>query len=109
MLLISEIELPEGADADAFADFFRDEYIPAVHKGPTRVGQVHGLELVERTTTDTRRKFLWLVHWSGLSGGAGVHVDDEAVQKRFEELGATIKKPVIWQEVASWPAPGESP
>jgi hypothetical protein len=31
------------------------------------------------------------------------------VQKRFEELGATIKKPVIWQEVASWPAPGESP
>jgi hypothetical protein len=103
MLLISKVELPEGADAAAFGEFVRDTYIPAVHKGPTRVGQVAGLELVEGGT-DKHRTFLWLVRWSGISGGAGVHVDDEAVRQRFEEFGATIKKPVVWQEVGRWPA-----
>jgi hypothetical protein len=106
MLLVSEIELPEHADAAAFADFMRDEYVPAVRRVPTRVGQVMGVELVQRATTETTQAFLWLVRWSGVSGGHA-HVDDEAVQRKFEQFGAVIKQPVEWREVAKWPGPGD--
>jgi hypothetical protein len=105
MLLISEIELPETADVSAFADFMRDEYMPAVSTSPTRVGQVLGVELVQRATSETTQAFLWLVRWSGLSGGRA-HVDDDAVRRRFEEFGAAIKEPVEWHEVAKSPGSG---
>jgi hypothetical protein len=96
VLLMSEIELAKGVDAEAFRDFFRDEFLPAVHTGPTRVGQVQGVELLERETSDTDRSFAVLVRWSGLSPGKIVRADDAAVQARLEEM-AVIKDPVVWQ------------
>jgi hypothetical protein len=105
MLLISEIELPENADVAAFADFMRDEYMPAVRTLPTRVGQVQGVELVQRATSETTQAFLWLVRWSGLPGGRA-NVDDDVVRRKFEEFGAAIKDPVEWREVAKVPESG---
>jgi hypothetical protein len=101
VLLISEVELAEGVDADAFGDFFRNEFLPSVRTGPTRAGQVRGVELIERETSETQRVFALLVRWSGVPGG-GLHLrsEDEAVQQRFEELAPTVHEPVVWQEVA---------
>jgi hypothetical protein len=100
MVFISEIELPQGKDPAAFVEFMRDEYIPAVHKGPTRVGQVRQLELLQGNTTDTNHRFLWLVHWSGLEQGGGTRIDDEAVVRKFEGFGASMKERVTWEQVA---------
>ena len=104
MVLISEIELPENADVAAFADFMRDEYVPAVRMLPTRVGQVLGVQLLQRASGEATPSFLWLVHWSGLSGGRA-HVDDDAIRRKFEEFGAAITDPVEWREVAKSPEP----
>jgi hypothetical protein len=98
MLFISEIELPAGKDVAAFEEFMRDEYIPAIHKGPTRVGQVAEV-LLRGETSETSQRFLWLVHWSGLQQGA-VRIDDEAVVRKFEEFGTEIKQQSNWEEVA---------
>ena len=100
MLAISEIELAEGVDAEAFGDFFRDEFLPSVHMGPTRVGQVLGVELLERATSETETALALLVRWSGLSDRVRVRSDDDAVQKRFEELAPTVSEPVVWRHVA---------
>jgi hypothetical protein len=104
MLFISEIELPKKDDAEAFAEFMRAEYLPAVHTGPTRVGQVEEVELLQGQTAETSHDFLWLVHWNGLEHEkAGAHVDDEAVQRKFEEFGASMKRIGAWQEIARRP------
>jgi hypothetical protein len=107
MLLISKIELPKKQDPAAFGEFMRDEYIPAVHKGPTRAGQVEELELVQRPGTETSHSFLWLINWDGVNPGPTFlgRVDDEDVQHRFERFGASVKPHVSWQEVAKWPQP----
>jgi len=104
MLLIAEITLSNEEDAEAFADFMRDEYIPAVHKGPTRAGQVGGLELL-RSRGETDHTFLWLVRWGGLPPGPEFNpsVDDEAVREKFEAFGASMTPRVAWSEVAAWP------
>jgi hypothetical protein len=100
VLAISEIELAKGVDAEAFGDFFRDEFLPSVHMGPTRVGQVLAVELLEREASETETALAMLVRWSGLPGGVRVRADDAAVQQRFEELAPTVGDPVIWREVA---------
>jgi hypothetical protein len=100
MVFISEIELPEEKDAAAFAEFMRDEYIPAVHKGPTRVGQVRELELLQGNTTETSHRFLWLVRWSGLEQGGGTRIDDDAVVRKFEGFGARMKERLAWEQIA---------
>ena len=101
MFLVSEIELPQEQDAAAFVDFMRDEYIPAVHTGPTRVGKVDGLQLLQGNAAVTSHKFLWIVDWNGMEPGAAVdHVPDE-VSSKFDGFGASRKPHVVWQEVAS--------
>ena len=102
MLLLSDIELANGVDADAFGEFFRDEFLPSVHTGPTRVGQIQEVELLERATSETDRSFAVLVRWSGMSGGRTVRADDAAVQEKLEKL-AVIKDPVVWQVAAKLP------
>jgi hypothetical protein len=104
MLFISEIELPKEEDAAAFAEFMQNEYIPAIHKGPTRVGQVEGLELLEGDPTETSHRFLWLVRWNGLEPGHARQVDD-AVLRKFEAFSASMKEHVAWREVATWSEP----
>jgi hypothetical protein len=99
MLLITEITLPKRKNAEAFAEFMRDEYIPAVHKGPTRVGQVEDVELLQGDTTESSHAFLWLVRWNGLKQGAGARIDDEKVERKFEKFGATMEAAVAWHEV----------
>ena len=105
-MLVYEIRLPKEKDPAAFAEFMQDEYLPAVHKGPTRVGQVTELRLLRRETAAAAHRFLWLVGWSGLDNPqAGLHVDDEAVLGKFsEKFGATVKRLDGWEEVASWHA-----
>jgi hypothetical protein len=107
MLLISRIELPKKQDAAAFGEFMRDEYIPALHKGPTRVGMVQDLELLQRAGTDSSHTFLCLINWDGLNPGPTFlgRVDDEDVLQRFEGFGASVKPHVSWQEVARWSQP----
>jgi hypothetical protein len=98
MLLISQIELPKDQDREAFGAFMRDEYLPAVHTGPTRVGQVEALELVERDGEE----FLLLVHFNGPDTGKAVPTgfDDAAVPEKFDRFGARIAHQVAWNEVA---------
>jgi hypothetical protein len=115
MLLISEMELPQDADGAAFSAFLRDEYLPAVHTGPTRVGQVEDLEFAERETTDGGHRFLRIVRWSGIDPGDGpwedmpVRVDDEAVLQKLASFGAKTTRHARWQEVARLPDATETP
>ena len=106
-MLVHEIRLPKAKSAAAFGKFMQDEYFPAVHKGPTRIGQVTELVLLRSEPTATKHKFLWLVGWSGLTGHpkAGARVDDEEVLGKFKTFGATVKRLGAWDEVASWRAP----
>ena len=105
MLLAYELELAKERDASEFGAFMRDEYIPAVHKGPTRVGQVKELELLEREATDTSHRFLWLVRWDGMNPQAGVRLDDEAIERKLEAFGVTMGEHIVWQEDARWVPP----
>ena len=101
MLLISEIELPEDQDPDAFVAFMRDEYIPAVETGPTRIGKVDGLRLLQGRSADTGNRFLWLVDWNGMEhDAAGTHVD-EALARKLEEFGVSRTAQAAWDEVAA--------
>jgi hypothetical protein len=40
--IVYRTTLGEGQDGDAFEAFMRERYLPAVRRGPTRVGQVLG-------------------------------------------------------------------
>ena len=94
MLLMSEIELAKGVDAETFGDFFRDEFLPTVFTGQTRVGKVEGMELLER---EEDRSFVVIARWSGqLTPGKIVRAGDAGVQARLEEM-AVIKDPVVWR------------
>lgn len=101
MFLVSEIELPQEQDAAAFADFMRDEYIPAVHTGPTRVGKVDGCQLLQGSAATTSHKFLWIVDWNGLEPEAAVDRVPDEVSSKFEGFGASRKPHIVWQEIAS--------
>ena len=106
-MLIYEIRLPKEKDPAAFGAFMQDEYFPAVHKGPTRVGQVTELLLLRREGTRAAHRFLWLVGWSGIVPSSDWYprADDEAVGSQLSDtFGATVKRLDAWQEVAHWRA-----
>lgn len=89
---------------ESFVEFMRDEYFPAVHKGPTRVGQVTGLSLLQSVTEthEGRETFLLQVHYNGLATGE-VHLDDEDVKQKFEGLYAKhVERLGTYNEVAAW-------
>ncbi len=44
-MVVLELKLPKNKDPETFAAFMRDEYMPAVHKGPTRLGVVSSISL----------------------------------------------------------------
>jgi len=96
-MLIYQIKLPKKQDPDAFAKFMREEYLPAVHKGPTRVGQVTKLTLL-KGVAPTQGFFLH-VGWSGLPGHEGIRIDDDAVQQKFDQLGARFQFLGTFEEV----------
>jgi len=99
-MIIYQIDLPKAEDAEAFADFMRDEYLPAVHTGATRVGQVTSLSLLQgRTdTNESAPEFILHAGWSGLSSG-DIRMGDEAIQKKFTGFGASMKRLGFFREV----------
>ena len=108
MWSIFEIELPDDKDPAEFVAFMEEEYLPAVHMGPTRVGQVEELRLLRKdggdddaTSTEGAHTFLLVVTWSGLQLYNGADPKDEAVGQKFERFGATIKDGAAWREAAS--------
>ncbi len=104
MIIVYQIKLPKKQDAEAFVKFMREEYFPDVHKGPTRVGQVMDLVLLQEKpeSRTTGCKFFWHVGWSGLPMGHA-NVDDEAVKRKFDAFKAHLKRIGSYNEVAAWP------
>jgi hypothetical protein len=98
-----QIRLPKRQDAEAFVKFMREEYFPAVHKGPTRVGKVTDLVLLqaEAVGRTTGCEFFWHIGWSGLAAG-DVRLDDETVAGKLESFKASIKRLGFYSEVAAW-------
>ena len=102
-MIIYQIRLPKKQDAEAFVKFMHEEYLPAVHKEPTRVGQVTALVLLqaEPEGRTTGCEFFLHVGWSGLAIG-GYRLDDEAVASKLESFKARIKRLGFYSEVAAW-------
>lgn len=98
-VLIYQIKLPKQQDAAAFLSFMREEYFPAVHRGPTRVGRVTDLVLLQSEAAE--HEFFWHVGWSGLSSG-GPRFDAEEVERKFAAFGARVKRSGSYREVAAW-------
>lgn len=109
-MIIYQITLPKKQDTEAFVKFMREEYFPAIHKGPTRVGQVTDLILLERKIIaegdDSENEYFLHVGWSGLPADS-VRVDDQEIENKFAIFEAEIKRLGSYQEVADWH--GESP
>ncbi len=108
-LIIHQITLPEEQDVEAFVEFMRNEYFPAVHKGPTRVGQVISLALLESVPSTHKGTNTFFMHagWSGLAGDR-VGVDDAEVRRKFESFGARVERLGAYREVAIWPEAAEA-
>jgi hypothetical protein len=102
-MIIYEIKLPEGQDAEVFTEFMKKEYFPGIFTGQTRVGQVQELLLLQgRTETnesETDHHFFWQVGWNGLGGG-NAHTNDASLQKKFDSFHANIKRVGMFEEVA---------
>jgi len=81
----------------------QEKYFPAIHKKPTRVGQVTGLVLLQGRETNTAHRFFWHIGWSGLPGGR-LRVDNQDVQNEFEAFNASLKRLGVYEEVAVLPA-----
>jgi hypothetical protein len=102
MPYVYDIRLPREEDAATFGTFLEERYIPAVEKGPTRVGAVRELVLLQRETTATSHRFLLIVRWSGVQNEKAGMVRDGAVLGELERLGATVELLDDWHEVARW-------
>ena len=104
-MIIYQINLPKKQDTEAFVKFMREEYFAAVRKGPTRVGQVTYLRLLERQNEiegdDVGHEFIWHVGWSGQPTGT-VLVDDEEVVRKFQSFKPRVKRTGSYTEVAGF-------
>ncbi len=102
-MIIYQIKLPAKQDAEAFTAFMKDEYFPAIPKGPTRVGQVLDLSLLQgrADTGAATHEFFLLVGFGGLSS-ADIRIDDDAVESKFKKFGAKLKRLGFFKEVNAW-------
>jgi len=105
-MIIYQIKLPKKQDAEAFVKFMQEEYFPSVSKvGPTRVGQVFDLMLLERENEtegdDVGNEFFWHVGWSGQPTGK-VHADGEEMARKFGAFKAEVKRIGSYRKVAAW-------
>jgi hypothetical protein len=110
--IIHQISIAERMDPstiDAFEEFMRNEYFPAVFKGPTRVGQVTGLALLRgvEETHERTNTFLMQVSFDGLASG-GARVDDEEIQRKFDSFGARLERLGAYATVAVWSEEAET-
>ena len=108
--IMHRITIPERGDpsrSDAFEEFMRDDYFPAVFTGATRVGQVTGLRLLRGVsgTHEPTNTFLLHVSFGGLAGGDATV--DEETQRKFDSFGAQVERQA-YQNVAVWPEEAEA-
>jgi hypothetical protein len=90
--MFEQITLPEGMDGDAFEQFMRDEYFPAVDFSPTRGGAVTGLALFRSRETESQpdtNAFLLRVDYDFNEIPLGVA---EEVQRKFESFGPRVER-----------------
>lgn len=105
-VVIYSIDLPEEQDPEAFVTFMRERYLPAVHRGPTRVGQT--LEVIlwkaELLSEAAEHQFFLHMVWSGLrSSAARIRLDDaEAVESELQSFGAKMRRLGFYTEAARW-------
>jgi len=101
--IIYQISLSGAQDADAFETFMKDRYFPAVHKGPTRTGQVTDLALWRGVagTDETTQTFLVHMGFDGLAIGQ-LRVDDDEVQAAFDAFGAPLNRLGAFHERVVW-------
>jgi hypothetical protein len=104
-MLIYQIRLPDKKHAEAFGAFMREHYFRALQKGPTRVGQITELVLLERDSDfdreDPGQTFFLQVGWSGLPQG-DPRVDDEEVERKLLAFKAEVSRLGAFSEVAGW-------
>jgi hypothetical protein len=107
--IIYQISLSAVQDPDAFEIFMRDRYFPAVHKGPTRTGQVTDLALWREVAETNERTHAFLVHvgFDGLPIGQ-IRVDDDEVQAAFDAFGATLTRIGAFDERLVWAGDAKS-
>lgn len=109
-MLIYQITLPQDQDAAAFITFMSEQYIPAVHMGPTRVGQVSGLTLLQ--SAKDKQAFFLHVGWGGISRPSDQDADwddlpridgpnAEQIERTFNSFGAQLQNFSSYYEVAT--------
>jgi hypothetical protein len=60
-MIVRRIQLGPNQDIRKFIQFMREEYLPAIRRGPTRIGQANYVELFQGNTTNSTDQFLLLV------------------------------------------------
>ena len=89
MTIVYSIKLRSLLQANSFEEFARKRYLPSLHTGSTRVGQLLGARLLrqrrdhESDPIELDNQFLMLLEWSGLPIEMP-RTDDPAVQKIFD-------------------------
>ncbi len=105
MLVAHLITLPSTLFAMRFEEFARTKYLPALHEGPTRVGQVLSAKILRRIrmhtgdAEDLDRSFLLLVEFVGVE--ARLPRVEPAVQGVFDAFDPQITELGAFEEVAS--------
>jgi hypothetical protein len=103
-MFVYQITLPKDQDLEAFVTFMREEYLPGVYKGPTRVGEVTDLVLLqsEEKTRAAGHNFILQVGWEGLPIGGGLRINQEEVKSKFDSFKARVKLLGSYYEAAAW-------
>jgi hypothetical protein len=89
--MVVTIHRPAGMSAEAFLQKLQHDVFPAVHKGPTRVGDIESWTLLEEThrgEEGVSPNYVWLVNWGGLQGAPELLTKDAIAKLRA--LGATV-------------------
>jgi hypothetical protein len=106
-MVVLEVKLPKNKNPETFAAFMRDEYMAAVHKGPTRLGQVTSIALSQRRNhhagDDFERSFLMIAGWDGVELDHLPRVDGEDVNAKLESFKLKVKPLGEFNDIAGWP------
>ncbi len=105
-MVVLELKLPKSKDPEVFAAFMRDEYLAAVHKGPTRLGQVSSVSLSQRRNLhagdDFERTFFMLVGWEGVELDTLPRVDGDDVKGKLDGFMLDVKTLGEFSDIAGW-------
>ncbi len=103
-MVVLELKLPKSKNPETFAAFMRDEFMPAVRKEPTRMGQVSSVSVSQRRNLhagdDFERSFLMLVGWEGVELNTLPRIDGDAVKAKLEGFKLKVKPLGEFNEIA---------